>query len=53
MRKNWVVSPVITFTIRVMVIKMTKMTHFLYFLLMTAKKIITVWAKYLNASERS
>ena len=53
MRKNWVISPVIMFTVRVMVIKMTKMAHFLYFLLMTAKKIITVWTKYLNASERS
>ena len=42
MRKNWVICPVIMFTVRVMVNKMTKMAHFLYFLLMTAKKIITV-----------
>ena len=30
-----------------MVVKMSKMVHFLYFLLMTAKKPVTVWLKYL------
>ena len=35
--KNGFVCPVITFTPRVMVIKMSKMAHFLYFLLMPAK----------------
>ena len=30
-----------------------EMAHFLYFLLMTAKKSVMVWAKYFSASERS
>ena len=35
--KNGVICLVIMFTPRVMVIKMSKMANFLYFLLMTAK----------------
>ena len=35
------------FTSRVGIIKMSQIAHFLYFLLMTAKKVITFWAKYL------
>ena len=41
------------FTLGVLVIKMSKMAHFLYFLLMAAKKTVTVWVKYLSAPERS
>ena len=41
------------FTPRVMVIKMSKMAHFMYFLLNTAKTSVPVWARYLNASESS
>ena len=37
------------FTPRVIVIKVSKMAHFLYFLLMTA----TIWAKDSGASEKS
>ena len=42
-------------TPRVMVIKMSKLAHFMYFLLDTAKYQISVpvWARYLSASERS
>ena len=36
----------------VMVIKMSKMAHFLYFLLMSAENQL-VWRRYLRASERS
>ena len=32
---------------------MLKMAHFLYFLLMTAIKPVTVWVKYLSKPERS
>ena len=35
--KNWFICLVIMFTPRVMVIKMSKMAHFFYFLLMPAK----------------
>ena len=35
--KNGVICLVVMFTPRVMVIKMSKITHFLYFLLITAK----------------
>ena len=35
--KNWVIFLVIGFTSRVMVIKMSKLAHFLYFLLMAVK----------------
>ena len=34
--RNWIICLVITFTPRVLVIKMSKMAHFLYFLLMKA-----------------
>ena len=42
-------------TPRVMVIKTSKLAHFMYILLDTAKYQISVpfWARYLNASERS
>ena len=50
--KNGVFCVVIMFTSQVMVIKKSKMAHFLYFLLMPAKKSVTVWTKYLCASER-
>ena len=40
------------FTSRVTVVRMSKMTQFLFFLLMTAKNQ-SIWAKYLKAPERS
>ena len=40
--KNGVICPVIIFTLGVMVIKMSKMAHFLYFLLMTVKYLSQV-----------
>ena len=51
--ENGVICLVIMFTPRAMVIKMSKMLIFLYFLLMLAKKSVTVWTKDLHASERS
>ena len=51
--KNGVVSLVVMFAPRVMVIEMSKMAHFLHFLLMPAKKSNTIWRSYLRASERS
>ena len=53
MKKNGVIFLVIMFTLGVLVIKMSKMVHFLYFLLMPAKKTATVRAKHLRASGRS
>ena len=35
------------FTSRVGIIKISQIAHFLHFLLMTAKKVIIFWAKYL------
>ena len=43
--KSGDICVVITFAPGVMVIKMSKIAHFLYFLLMPAKKV-TVWRKY-------
>ena len=48
--KNDVIFLGIMFTLGVMVIKMSKMAYFLYFLLWQK---LTVWAKYLSTSERS
>ena len=48
--KNGVICLYIIFTPRFFVIRMSKMVHFLYFLLMRA---VTVLAKFLNAFERS
>ena len=42
----------VMFTSKVMVIRMSKMAHLMYFLLNTKKKD-PVWARYLNASEMS
>ena len=42
--KNGVIC-LVMLTPRVMVVKMSKMVYFLYFLLM-ADKLVTVWAKY-------
>ena len=52
LRKIGVICLITMFTARI-IVKMSKMAQFLIFLLMTAEKITTVWAKYLNASERS
>ena len=65
-KKNGVICLVIMFTSGVMVVEMSKMAHFLYFLLTSAKnqsqlglfsaddskKTVPVWRKYLSASER-
>ena len=51
--KNWFICLVVMFAPGIMVIKMSKMAHFLYFLPITIKKSVSVWAKYLNKSERS
>ena len=51
-QKNYVIRLVL-FTPKVMVIRMSKMAHFMYFLLNTEKKTDPVWARYLNAFERS
>ena len=51
--ENVVICLVIIFTFGVLVIKMSKMAQFLYFLLMTAKKSVTVWAIYFSTFERS
>ena len=48
--KNGVICLVIMFTPQIIVIKMLKLDHFLYFLLMEAKKLVTVWTKYLRAT---
>ena len=48
--KNGVICLVIMFTSQIIVIKMLKLDHFLYFLLMEAKKLVTVWTKYLRAT---
>ena len=50
--KNGVICLVIMFTPWDMVIKKSKMTHFLYFLPMPAKTQ-SVWTKYLRAPEKS
>ena len=36
----------VLFTHRVRIIKMSEIAHTLYFLLMTARKTVTIWAKY-------
>ena len=51
MRKNDVI-PLVMFTSKVMVIRMSKMAHLMYFLLNTEKKD-PVWARHLNASGKS
>ena len=48
--KNGVICLVATFTPRIRVIRMSQIAHFLNFLLITAKKIVTVFAKYLMHS---
>ena len=50
--KNGVICPVIMFTPNVIIIKMSKMALFLHFLLMAAKKSVTVCANYLIGSEK-
>ena len=48
--KNGVIR-LVMFTPRVVVIKMSQIAHFMYFLL--SKKTVPIWARYLSASERS
>ena len=49
-KKNGVICLVVMFTPRIRVIRMSQIAHFLNFLLITAKKIVTVFAKYLMYS---
>ena len=51
--KNGVIFLVITFAPRVMGIKMSRMAHFLCFSADDSKKLVTVWAEYFSAPERS
>ena len=48
--KNNVIR-LVMFTPKVMVIRMSKMAHFMYFL--NTEKTDPVWARYLTVSERS
>ena len=50
--KNGVICLFIVFTSRVMVIKMSKIAHFMHFFLITSSKTITVWTHYLSLSEK-
>ena len=43
--KGGVICLVIMLTLGITVIKLSKMAHFLYFLLMAAKKPVILWAK--------
>ena len=43
----------VMFTSIVIVIRMSKMAHFMYLLLHAEKKSFIVWGRYLNASKRS
>ena len=43
----------VMFTLKVRVIKMSKMSRFFVFSAKYSKKSVPVWAKYLSASERS
>ena len=49
--KRWGHLSIYLVYFQIMVLKISKITHFLYTSLMTKK--VTVWAKYLRASERS
>ena len=49
--KNGVNYLTVMFTPRVRVIKMSKIVHFLYFFLIAAKKVVTIWQIF-NAPER-
>ena len=51
--KNGAIFLVIMFTPRVMFIKMPKNGSFFLFSANESKKLVTVWAKYLSAPERS
>ena len=51
--KNWVICLVIMFAPGVTAIKMSKIAPFLIFFADASKKSVTVWRKYLSASERS
>ena len=51
--KNGVICIFIMSTTRVMVIKISEMTHFFVFSADESKKSVTVWVEYLIASERS
>ena len=45
---NGIICLVIMFAPRIMVIKMSKTGHFLYFLLMPTKTLLKFWRKYLR-----
>ena len=52
-QKNGVIGQVITFTPGVIVIKMSKNGSFFIFSADDNERSVTVWGKYLGASERS
>ena len=51
--KNGTICLVIMFTLKVMFIKMSKKWLILVFSADDRKKLVTFWAKYISASERS
>ena len=53
MKKNGVVCLFIMFNLSITANKMSQMTHFFLFFTDNSKKIVTVWARYLSAPERS
>ena len=53
MTKNEVICLVIRFTSRVMVFKMSEIANFFVFSADNSKKLVTIWAIYLSAPERS
>ena len=53
MRKMGVICLFIMFASRVMTFKMSEMANYFYFLLITPKKLVTVWAISLKTRGRS
>ena len=51
--KNGVVCLFIMFNLSITANKMSQMTHSFLFFTDNSKKIVTVWARYLSAPERS
>ena len=51
--KNVVIYVVIKFALRIMVINISKIAHFMFFFSDDSRKIVPVWAKYLSTTERA
>ena len=51
--KNVVIYLVIKFALRIMVINISKIAHFIFFFSDGSPKIVPVWAKYLSTTERA